>query len=159
MSQWELSKLTIGNMAKFMWNAPGFDLTTSWQETLADYAGSEYVESLEVFTSHNENKRMIQPLSLELKEALEMRDKDYLNQSLTELNQAVEKLKTLPNKTFQKEIAPWFKRMEQDDQLWQAILAEDHELVRKLGTELKGAKVRIGTNLPLTAALLWGLVD
>lgn len=159
MSQWELSKLTIGNMAKFMWNAPGFDLTTSWQETLADYAGSEYVESLEVFTSHNENKRMIQPLSLELKEALEMRDKDYLNQSLTELNQAVEKLKTLPNKTFQKEIGPWFKRMEQDYQLWQAILAEDHELVRKLGTELKGAKVRIGTNLPLTAALLWGLVD
>ena len=49
--------------------------------------------------------------------------------------------------------------MEQDYQLWQAILAEDHELVRKLGTELKGAKVRIGTNLPLTAALLWGLVD
>lgn len=159
MCQWELSKLTVGNMAKFMWNAPGFDLTSSWKETVLDYAGSEYAESLAVFASHNENKRMIRPLSLELEDALKFRNQDYLNQILLKLNHAVEKLKKLPNAVFQKEVAPWFERVHQDHQLWQAILAEDQEAITKLGTELKLAKVRIGTNLPLTAARMWNLLD
>jgi len=151
MIQWELSKLTIADMSRYLWDCTAYRPESSWQHVLSEYTQStEQADALRIFCWHNQNKYTHGSVPHTVQQKLSQQDIPALSGYLAELLQAVKCLEKLPNPEFQKKAAPWFERVKQDDKLWQAILADDVPMMTQLQKELSKASCRIGTDIPMT---------
>lgn len=147
MAQWEMSKFTVQNMSKYLWNTSAYKVAQSWTETLTEYAGSEYCEALEIFTSFNPNKYTREVYSLEQLTKIEARDEAYITAELAKLAAASEKLATLPNEAFQKNVGPWLERVKKDIAYWEVVKTGEVAKVKEMKEELSNYPHRIGSDL------------
>lgn len=159
MAQWELSKLTIHNMSQFLWDPTGYKTADSWKKTLNEYLPVEYVQSLKVFAQFNPNKYTREVLTFEQQKAIREKDIDFITGQLEQLVEASWKLSEVRDSAFQQAIGPWLKRVQEDFNYWQAILAGDADKIRTVQTKLANIPCRIGTDLPAAFVQYWKLAE
>lgn len=154
MAQWELSKLTVGHMSHYLWDAEGFDFLEDWEEVLTDVAGSEASEALKTFAAFNPNRhtRTVYPDSYLMK--LHQKDHAFIEQKLDELKAASEQLAIVSNKRFREQLAPWLERVKQDLEFWAIIQLNDKEMISKKMQALAAFPYRIGLDLPMKYYLI-----
>ncbi|MGX7060186.1 protein O-GlcNAcase [Vagococcus humatus] len=150
MAQWEISKLTVDNMSRYLWDTQAYKVVHAWQETLEHYTGStELAEALKIFAWHNQNKYTQEPIPFDIKEGIRLKDTEKLTAYLEQLLKASRQLKEIDQPAFQEKIAPWLARCEKDWQFWQTILTEDCQKIAKEKEQLLTYPHRIGTNIPM----------
>lgn len=149
MAQWELSKLTVGHMSHYLWNAEGFDFIGDWTEVLTDLVGSATAEALKTFAEFNPNRhtRIVYPEYYLMK--LHQKDHRFIERELEDLKTASEQLATVSNQRFREQLAPWLERVKQDLALWTLIQSEDSEMIASKVQELAAFPHRIGLDLPM----------
>ncbi|CQR25667.1 beta-N-acetylglucosaminidase [Streptococcus varani] len=148
MISWELSKLTLTDMSRYLWDAKRYQPSMSWKETLKDYAGSEEMaELLGRFAWYNGNRHLHRDIPFEVEEALVNKDTEKLSTWMADLAELIDCLQGFDNPRFQEAMAPWFERAKADQALWQAILDGNPKAV-ELYQNLQEGQPRIGTNIP-----------
>lgn len=148
MAQWELSKLTVHNMAKFLWDVGSFDTHLSWMETVKALAGEDYTEALLTFAHFNPNRHSRETYTAFYLNQLESQNQAFVDEQLARLKEAVEVLKELPNAGFQKQVAPWFERVDKDIALWEWVKSGDQSKIKEEVKKLQDYPYRIGIDLP-----------
>lgn len=148
MISWELSKPTLIDMSRYLWDAKRYQPSYSWLEALRDYTGDKAMAlALLRFAWHNGNRHLHRDLPFEVEEALMRKDIASLSGWVAELVELVDKLKELDIPAFQQAIAPWFDRAKADQSFWRVILEQAPDLEQQYA-ELQEQRHRIGSNIP-----------
>ncbi|MCD3438326.1 beta-N-acetylglucosaminidase domain-containing protein [Streptococcus equi subsp. zooepidemicus] len=148
MISWELSKPTLIDMSRYLWDAKRYQPSYSWLEALRDYTGDEAMAlALLRFAWHNGNRHLHRDLPFEVEETLVRKDIASLSAWVAEVVELVDKLKKLDIPEFQQAIAPWFDRAKADQSFWRAILEQAPDLEQQYA-DLQEQKHRIGSNIP-----------
>lgn len=158
MAQWELSKLTVGHMGHYLWDSYGFDYQAHWMQNLVRFIGTEYAEALDIFARFNPNRhtRTVYPLSYI--ERLKNKDTDFVDEQLKLLSETSEILKRVEDERFQKDVAPWFERIEKDLAYWEVIKTGDEAAILAKSKELAEYPHRISLDLPAKYAEIHELI-
>lgn len=158
MAQWELSKLTVGHMGYYLWDSDGFDYQAHWLENLERLVGAEYAKDLDIFAKFNPNRhtRTVYPLSYI--ERLKNKDIAFVDEQLTLLKETSERLKEVQDERFQKDLTPWFKRIDKDLAYWEIIKSGDQAAIQQKNKELAEYPHRISLDLPTKYAEIHELI-
>lgn len=148
MAQWELSKLTVHNMGLFLWDAGSFDTHLSWIETVKALGGEDYLDALLIFAHFNPNRHSRETYTEFYLEKLRAHDHSFIDEQLSQLKDAVDVLKNHPHSGFQKQVGPWFKRVEMDLDLWEKVKLGEQAKIKETVEKLKEHPYRIGIDLP-----------
>ncbi|MGT2933132.1 protein O-GlcNAcase [Streptococcus catagoni] len=129
MINWELSKLSLMDMSHYLWNAFAYQPARSFTAVLEEYAASPSIaKALEVFTWHNGNRHLHRDFPYEVEEALKRKDCKQLDQFLSELEEACQSLKEMPNESFKAKVEPWLNRIEKDLDFWELLKTQADNL-------------------------------
>lgn len=150
MAQWELSKITVGHSAKYMWQTDRANDLAMWHQVLQEYGQTkENGRALDILSKHFTNRHLEPSIPVEWQQLVKQQDIDALTDILKELSQAVETLKKMKNPNFLIEIKPWFERVMLEDQLWQAMISKNNKKAHTLYQELMTKKHRVGSQIPI----------
>lgn len=149
MAQWELSKLTVGHMARYLWNSFGFNFTADWHETIEELVGPTLVEALKTFADYNPNRHTREVFNNGHLRAINSHNMTDISQWVNELTQAAKQLKTIKNERLLSQLSPWLERAQADADFWQLVLAGDANAIQERKNELSERAHRIGRDFPM----------
>lgn len=149
MSQWELSKITVGTLGDYLWCADKYEPETSLEHHLGLLYGEDYIKDLKIWCQFNPNRHTREPYPGEIKLKLKNREIAYIDQQMEDLQDTVNHLKTLEHDKFQQESKGWFKKVDLLLALWEGIKCGDSETMKEQYHHCLIHTQRLGRELPV----------
>ncbi|MGX7031054.1 beta-N-acetylglucosaminidase domain-containing protein [Vagococcus zengguangii] len=147
MCQWQMSKVMVGTMAEFLWNAAGYEPARAVTNTLTELYDERVLSEMLTLATYFPNRYMRGFYSQELLDAIVAQEFETLDPQVSELAEVCQslKVKLVDHKSYS-ELAPWLDRGIEDALVWEKI--KHHPETLDVESYLKETKYRIGQDIP-----------